>query len=186
MVAKVFSRCPSKLGGASAGVIKVSVPPRFGVSAANPGMPNASNSASPAVQARYILPPWRPAIQAEGIRSERELIAPMRRPKAEHLVKPVRVGTAFVAAQLHQTTAALAALFDRPLQQLPADPVAASVLDDPHPLNLSAPAAAAGQAGNEAELQYADDPAAALGDGEKLVGVAVDRGEGVAVAAIEL
>src|SRR3954471_15498338 len=165
MVAKVFSRCPSKLGGASAGIIKVSVPPRFGVSAANPGMPNASNSASPALQARYILPPWRPALQAERIRSERELIAPMRRPKAERLIKPMRIGAAFVGGQLHQTTAALAALFDRPLQQRPADPVAASVLGDSDALDLSAPAAAAGQAGNEAELQYADDPAAALGDG---------------------
>src|SRR5207249_4056791 len=42
-IAKVASRCPSKLGGASAGTMKVSVPPRFGSSAsAAAAQPSAS------------------------------------------------------------------------------------------------------------------------------------------------
>src|SRR5437899_5400943 len=48
MVAKVVSRCASKLGGASAGITYVRVPLCFGVSPAPAGKASASRAASPA------------------------------------------------------------------------------------------------------------------------------------------
>jgi len=93
----------------------------------------------------------------------------MRRPEAERLVKPVGMGTALVRGQLNQTATALPAFFDRPFQHRPANPAAAFALGDPHAL----------------ELQYANHSAAAFGDYEKLVGVAIDRGEGIAVAGVQ-
>src|SRR5262249_41690140 len=116
--------------------------------------------------------------------SERELIAAMGRLKAERLVEPVRVGTAPVGGELDETAAALAALADRPFQHRPADPAAAFARRDPDALALAAPHAPPRQAGNTAELQHANDPAAALGDREQLVWIALDRGESVVVAGI--
>ena len=62
MVAKVFSRWPSKLGGESAGIMKVSVPPRFGVSSANAGKLRdrmiASASGEPSTHFRLLRPGW--------------------------------------------------------------------------------------------------------------------------------
>src|SRR5205085_4776247 len=113
-------------------------------------------------------------------RSERELIAAMRRPEAERLVKPVGMGTALVRGQLDQTATALPALSDRPFQHRPANPAAAFARGDAHALDLAAGHASAGKARDEAELQYANHSAAAFHDGEKLVRVAIDRGEGIA------
>src|SRR3954452_25248915 len=125
MVAKVFSRWPSKLGGASAGIIKVSVPPRFGVSAASAGMPSVSSSTSPALEARCISPPPPTSdLRRADPRSERELIAAMRRPKAKRLVKSVRIGAALVRDQLDQTATAVATLCNRPIQYRAADAAA--------------------------------------------------------------
>src|SRR5580704_13528169 len=118
--------------------------------------------------------------------SERELIALMRRLKAKGLVKTVRARAALVRGQLDYAAAALAALLDRPLQHRPADAAAAFAGGDAHALDLAAPHAAPGEAGNKAELQNADQLTPAFGNREKLVGIALDRGESVAVAGVQL
>src|SRR5436309_2276292 len=106
----------------------------------------------------------------------------MGRPEAERLVKLMRVGAALVRSKLHEPAAAFAALLDRPFQHGPADAAAAFVIGDTHALDLAAPHALAGETGDKAELQHADDSTGAFGNREKLVGIALDRGESVAVA----
>ena len=109
----------------------------------------------------------------------------MRRAKAKRLVELVRVGAALVRGKLDQAAAALTAFLDRPFNHRPAETTAAFVPGDAHPLDLAAPHAAPGQPGNEAELQNPDDVSAAFRDGEKLVRIALDRGECLAVAVVQ-
>src|SRR3979409_1287342 len=113
----------------------------------------------------------------------------MGRLKAKGLVKPVRGRAALVRGQLDQPAAAPAALLDRPFEQRPADGAAAVAGGafaggDAHALDLAAPHAAPGEPGNEAELQNADDLPATFGDDEKLVRIALDRGERLTVAGV--
>src|ERR1700722_12916872 len=54
MVANVFSRRPSKLGGASAGIMYSRRPPRFGVSAAIAGKPSERRMVIAAIDHRRI------------------------------------------------------------------------------------------------------------------------------------
>src|SRR5260370_7883907 len=120
-----------------------------------------------------------------GTSSERELIALVGVLKAEGLVKTVRVGGALVRAKLDAPAAALAPLLDRPFDHRPADAAAAFAGGDAHALDLAAPHAAPGEPGNKAELQNADYLTPALGNREKLVGVALDRGESVVVPYVQ-
>src|SRR3546814_1887652 len=96
-----------------------------------------------------------------------------------------RVGPRLVGGKLHQTAVAPAAFLNRPLEDSPAETAAAPCSGHAHALDLPAPQAAPRQARNEAELQAGDDRATLLGDGEELVGVALDGGEGVGVAGVE-
>src|SRR2546421_630114 len=83
-----------------------------------------------------------------------------------------RLGAPLVAGQLDKTAAAPAALRDRPFEHPAAAAAAALAGSDPHPLDLAAPHAAPGQAGDEAELQNAHYAAAARGDREQLIRIA--------------
>ncbi len=116
---------------------------------------------------RHSRSPWLALI-----RSERELIALVRRLKAERLIECVRPGAALVRGQLYETASARAGFRDCPLDHRPADAAAALGSGDADPFDLPAPHAAAGQPRNEAELQDADDPSVAFGDGEQLVRIA--------------
>src|SRR5437773_11925477 len=108
----------------------------------------------------------------------------MGRLKAKRLVKTVRVRAALVRGQLDQPAAAAAALLDGPFEHCPADAVGALPDSDADSLDLAAPHALPGQPGNKAELQHADDLPAAFGNREKLVGIALDRRERVAVICV--
>jgi hypothetical protein len=55
---------------------------------------------------------------------------------------------------------------------------------DPHALDLTAPHALPGQAGDKAELKHADDRVVALGHREQLLRIAVDRGERTTITGI--
>src|SRR5712691_3051346 len=67
----------------------------------------------------------------------------------------------------------------------PANAAAALAGGDAHALDLAAPHAAPGEPGNKAELQNADYLTPAFDYREKLVGVALDGGESVAVAIVQ-
>src|SRR3546814_5689392 len=103
----------------------------------------------------------------------------------QRLVKAPGVGPLLVGGKLHQTAVAPAAFLNRPLEDSPAETAAAPCSGHAHALDLPAPQAAPRQARNEAELQAGDDRATLLGDGEELVGVAIDGGAGVGVAGVE-
>src|SRR5215216_534905 len=109
----------------------------------------------------------------------------MRRPKAERLIKAVRVAAPRVGGQLDEAATALAALLDGPFEHRRAEAAAALAGSDAHAFDLAAPHAAVGQAGNKAELQHADEAAAAFGHRKKLVRVPPDCGEGFAIADIQ-
>src|SRR6266542_6777487 len=109
----------------------------------------------------------------------------MRRPKAERLIKAVRVAAPRVGGQLNEAAAAVAALLDGPFEHRRAEAAAALAASDAHAFDLAAPYAAVGQAGNKAELQHPDDATAAFGHRKKLVRVSLDRGEGFAVADVQ-
>src|SRR5260221_8237375 len=113
--------------------------------------------------------------------SQRKLIALVGRPEAEGFIETVRAGAALVRGELDQAAAAFAALLDRPFKHRPADTALARARGDAHPLDLAAPHAAPGEPGDEAELQDADHPPAALGHREELVGIALDRGKRLGV-----
>src|SRR5260370_22671231 len=108
----------------------------------------------------------------------------MGRLKAKGLVKRMRGGAALVRGQLDQSATAPAALFDRPFEHRPADTGGTFADSDAYPLDLTAPHALPRQSGNEAELQHADHLLFAFGDRKKLVGIALDCRERVAVICV--
>src|SRR5216684_2206430 len=126
-----------------------------------------------------------PAHSRTSARSERKLIALMARLEAEGLIETVRRGAALVGGELNHTAAAFAAFLDRPVEHRPADPAAALARGDAHALDLTAPHAAPGEPGNEAELQDADHLPVAIDNREELVRVAVDSGKRLRVARVQ-
>src|SRR4051812_29377578 len=110
----------------------------------------------------------------------------MGRLKAKGLIEPVRINAALVRGQLDQPATTPAALLDGPFEHRPADAAGALASGDAHALDLAAPHAAPGEPGNEAELQNPDDISAAFGDREKLVRIALDRRERLAIAIVQL
>ena len=105
--------------------------------------------------------------------------------EAELLIEAPRIGARLVGGELHHLAAVTAAFLDRPFEHAPAEAAAAARRRDAHALDLAAPEADARQAGNEAQLQAADDLAALLHHGEELIAVGVDGGEGGRVARVE-
>ncbi len=105
----------------------------------------------------------------------------MGRLKAKGLVKTVRGGAALVRGQLNHPAAAFAAFLDRPFEHRSADAALTLARRDAHALDLAAPHTAPRKPGDEAQLQNADHSPVAIGNHEELIGVALDRGESVAV-----
>jgi hypothetical protein len=73
----------------------------------------------------------------------------------------------------------------RPLHHLPAQPGAALRRRDPDRLDLSAPGSQPGDAGNEAQLEGADDHPLPLGHRQKLVRIGRHRAERLKIARVE-
>ena len=90
-----------------------------------------------------------------------------------------------VTGELNHPALASAALLDRPVYHLCADPLTAQGTRDSHRLDLRTPCAAKGDAWDEGQLHRTDNRAALLGDDLALVGVGIDEVEGAFISGNE-
>jgi hypothetical protein len=98
--------------------------------------------------------------------------------EAEALVEAVGVSAAFVGGELDEHAPPVSRHHDRPLDHPRADAAVAGSLVHPDGLDLRPPRPAPRQAGDEAQLHRADDPAAAVyGDDEQVPRIGRDRVE---------
>src|SRR5690606_26499039 len=98
--------------------------------------------------------------------------------KAQLAIETVGVEARFVGGELDEATACLAAAIHRPLHHLRAQAVAALIGADMDIFEQAPRHAEARQAGNEADLERADDFSVALGDDEAMAGTGADGVEG--------
>src|SRR5579872_26991 len=104
--------------------------------------------------------------------------------KAEPRIETMRVGARIIAGELHEAAAGGAGGLNRVANEPPADPEPAACGSHPNALDLTAFRAAPGKAGDDRQLQAADDlfsrGEAALGDEDAVAalrGNAVKGGE---------
>src|SRR5688500_14386439 len=109
----------------------------------------------------------------------------MARREAERFIEARCILAALVRGELHQLAAARAAHLDRPFEEGSADALAAQRFRYAYGFDVAAPHAHTRYAGDEGELQAADNLSAALGHGEELVVVALDRLEGGDVGGVQ-
>ncbi len=81
----------------------------------------------------------------------------MRGHEAELLVEAERIRPRPVGGELHQDAAPLAGSFDGVLEQAPAEPTRAVAAGDADTLDQRAPPTLVGEAGDEGDLEHADD-----------------------------
>lgn len=75
---------------------------------------------------------------------------------------------------------------DRPFDEVRAEARAAKIACHTHAFDLAAPHARPRKTGNKTQLQTADDPIGRIGcDGQKLIGVRLDRREGREVTRVD-
>src|SRR5580704_12917887 len=94
--------------------------------------------------------------------------------KVEPLVEAVRLGARVIAGQLDQTAALAPGDRDGMADELFAQSPPAAGGADPDPLDLPALHAVARKAGNDGELQAAEDGPGALGDQQEIPGLRSD------------
>src|SRR5262249_10178294 len=103
----------------------------------------------------------------------------------QRFVEPVGTTPALVGRQLHDPAAPAPALRDRPFQHGPTETAPAFRRCDADTLDLAPPHPEPRQPWDEGELQAADELVPTLDDGQQLVWIAVDRGEGFEIARVE-
>ena len=114
-------------------------------------------------------------------RREVKLHAFMRGDEAQPLIEAVGVASALVGRELHQATTLLPGAADGPGEQGTAYSFTATARVNVDGFYLRPPASQSGDAGEESQLQGADDLAAPLGDDQFMVRVRIDLLEGVII-----
>src|SRR5688572_33226903 len=105
--------------------------------------------------------------------------------ESEPLIEAMRVRPALVGIELDQIATPAPTFGDGPFEHGRPDAGAALCAVHPHRFDLAAPGAAPRDAGDEGDLETADDYARLLDGHQHLVGIPLDRREGVDVALIQ-
>src|SRR5271166_185732 len=107
---------------------------------------------------------------------EAKLHSLMRGDEAVALVEAARIAARLVGGELDDAAAVPARTVDCVGEELAADAGTARRSCDAHALDLRAPGALVGEAGEEGELEACHDRARFLADDQVLVRIGVDRG----------